>query len=230
MSSLLSEEQASVQKLTQLATARKKPGKRAAKADQVRRALFSAAAAVVGKYGYEGASVAAITKLAGVASGTFYNYFETRQKLFDLLLPHVGEQLLEYIRSRVHEEVGVELERQRIVAYFEFFRRNPGFLRVLNEAEVFAPRAFKQHVNGFAKRYERSLKRQLARGELGPYEEGELEALVYILMGARSYLTMLGRAKARSSRDAFDEAVIDTYMKLVTKGLFSSDRPAPSQR
>jgi len=196
-------------------------GKRAIKADQVRRALFAAAATVVGKRGYEGASVAEITRLAGVASGTFYNYFETRQKLFDLLLPHVGEQLLEYIRSRVHGETGVELERRRIVAYFEFFRRNPGFLRILNEAEVFAPRAFKLHVDGFARRYERSLERQLANGELGPYEEREIEAIVFILMGARSYLTMLGRAKSRNgTRGAFDKAVIDTYMKLVTHGLF----------
>ncbi len=211
-----------MEELNQGDLARKKPGKRAIKADQVRRALFAAAATVVGKYGYEGASVAAITKLAGVANGTFYNYFETRQKLFDLLLPHVGEQLLEYIRSRVQGEAGVELERQRIVAYFEFFRRNPGFLRILNEAEVFAPKAFKQHVNGFAKRYERALARQLERGEIGPYEEREIEALVYILMGARSYLTMLGRAKARSSGGAFDQAVIDTYMKLVTNGLFNA--------
>lgn len=226
MSRVLDEKKGSAvgsREVNEIVTNSKRPGKRAAKADQVRRALFSAAATAVGKYGYEGASVAVITKLAGVASGTFYNYFETRQKLFDLLLPHVGEQLLEYIRSRVHEEVGVELERQRIIAYFEFFRRNPGFLRVLNEAEVFAPRAFKQHVTGFARRYERSLKRQLARGELGSYEEGEIEAVVYILMGARSYLTMLGRAKARSSRGAFDKGVIDTYMKLVTHGLFSSN-------
>ncbi|MCL4182720.1 MAG: TetR/AcrR family transcriptional regulator [Burkholderiaceae bacterium] len=205
----------------EVAVVSKKPGKRAVKADQLRRALFAAAATVVGKCGYEGASVAAITKLAGVANGTFYNYFETRQKLFDLLLPYVGEQLLAYIRSRVHEESGVELERQRIVAYFEFFRSNPGFLRILNEAEVFAPRAFKQHVNGFARLYERSLKRQLARGELGPYEESEIEAIVYILMGARSYLTMLGRAKSRRGKSDIDKVLIGAYMKLMGYGLFS---------
>ena len=215
-------------KLYQNAEVIKPRGKRALKTDQVRRALFAAAATVVGKCGYEGASVAEITKLAGVASGTFYNYFETRQKLFDLLLPHVGEQILEYIRSRVHGETGVELERQRIVAYFEFFRRNPGFLRILNEAEVFAPRAFKQHVDGFARAYERSLKRQMACGELGPYDEREIEAIVFILMGARSYLTMLGRAKPRAARGEFDKAVIETYMKLVTNGLFgAASAPRP---
>lgn len=206
-------------------TGSKKVGKRALKADQLRRALFAAAATVVGKCGYEGASVAAITKLAGVANGTFYNYFETRQKLFDLLLPYVGEQLLAYIRSRVSEETGVELERQRIVAYFEFFRSNSGFLRILNEAEVFAPKAFKQHISSFGRLYERSLMRQLARGELGPYEETEIEAIVYILMGARTYLTMLGRAKARGARADYDKVLIGAYMKLVSSGLFA---PNPS--
>ncbi len=203
----------------------KKVGKRAAKADQLRRALFAAAATVVGKYGYEEASVAAITRLAGVANGTFYNYFETRQKLFDLLLPWVGEQLLSYIRSRVGEETGVKLERQRIVAYFEFFRSNSGFLRILNEAEVFAPKAFKQHMKSFGQLYERSLLRQLARGELGPYEEHEIEAIVYILMGARTYLTMLERAKTRRNKTNCDKVLIGAYMKLVTHGLFSPNRP-----
>lgn len=76
-------------------------------------------------------------------------------------------------------------------------------------------------MNGFAKRYERALARQLARGEIGPYEEREIEVLVNILMGAKNYLTMLGRAKARGSEGGFDKAVIDTYMKLVTNGLFN---------
>jgi AcrR family transcriptional regulator len=111
----------------------RKRGKRAAKSDEIRRALFAAAATVVGKHGYEGASIAAITKLAGVANGTFYNYFETRQALFDQLLPAVGDQLLEHIRSRLHDnQVGIEREQQRIIGYFDFFQKNPGFLRILN--------------------------------------------------------------------------------------------------
>ncbi len=136
----------------------KKRGKREEKADETRRALFSAAAVVVGKYGYEEASITRITEQAGVGNGTFYNYFKTRQELFDQLLPAVGGQLLEYIASRLDPELsGIDRERARIVAYFEFFQKNRGFLRILNQAEVYAPVAFKQHIKNFATRYARAL-------------------------------------------------------------------------
>jgi AcrR family transcriptional regulator len=195
------------------------------KADETRRALFSAAAVIVGKYGYEGASIAKITALAGVANGTFYNYFETRQELFDQLLPAVGERLLDHIRSRVdRRSSGVERERQRMIASFEFFQHNRGFLRVLNEAEVYAPRAFQQHVKKFAADYVLSLKTQLENGELQPLREDELKTIVYILMGARSYLMMLARDVPASSSEVAVESFISTYVKLLERGFFISGK------
>ncbi len=199
----------------------KKRGKREEKADETRRALFSAAAVVVGKYGYEEASITRITEQAGVGNGTFYNYFKTRQELFDQLLPAVGGQLLEYIASRLDPELsGIDRERARIVAYFEFFQKNRGFLRILNQAEVYAPVAFKQHIKNFATRYARALGKQLKSGELGDFREDELTAVVYMLMGARSYLTMLWRSVPASSRRNIDKSYISTYLKLIEKGLF----------
>ncbi len=198
----------------------KKRQTRAAKADETRRALFAAAASVVGKYGYADASVARITNLAGVANGTFYNYFETRQELFEQLLPTLGAQLLDHIRSRSGEAAGIERERRRITAYFEFFQKNPGFLRILNEAEVYAPSAFKGHVKHFATRYTRALMRQRDRAEIHSYSERELEAVVYMLMGARSYLTMLWNSTPAYKRGGAS-LLADAYLKLVERGLFA---------
>src|SRR3546814_6903453 len=47
--------------------------------------ILEAAAQVVGEEGYAEASVSKITRLAGVAQGTFYNYLESRQHIFDKL-------------------------------------------------------------------------------------------------------------------------------------------------
>jgi len=208
---------------SKLKSVEKKRGTREAKADETRRALFSAAATVVGKFGYEGASVAKITELAGVANGTFYNYFTTRQELFDQLLPAVGDSIVDYIRSRLDRaSSGVERERQRLVAYFEFIQQNRGFLRILNEAEVYAPRAFRQHIKRFAVRYVKALTRQLQNGEMESFREDELETIVYMLMGARTYLTMLWRSAPTSSRKSAGESFISTYVKLIERGLFVS--------
>lgn len=197
---------------------------RVEKADETRRALFHAAAKVVGKYGYADASVIRITSEAGVANGTFYNYFETRQHLFDQLLPAHGEEILNFIRNQVGEgATGIARERLRITAYFEFCVKNPGFLRILNEAEVFAPRAFRNHLNRFADGYIRALKRSVQRGEIAEYTEQELEAVVHMLMGARTYLTALW--DRRRGPRSMPSDLIAAYLKLLETPLF-----APRQR
>ncbi|MEO8407167.1 MAG: TetR/AcrR family transcriptional regulator [Oxalobacteraceae bacterium] len=202
---------------------KKKPGRRELKSLKTRRALFAAAAVVVGEYGYEEASITRITEKAGVAIGTFYNYFETRQDLFDQLLPAIGDQLLEFIASRLEPELtGLERERARIIAYFEFFENNNGFLRILNEAEVYAPEAFKRHVQNFAVRYAKALGKHIKNGELSDFEENELMPLAYMLMGIRSYLTMLWRSDALAEKKGVNKPHISAYMKLVEHGLFSS--------
>jgi hypothetical protein len=145
--------------------------------------------------------------------------------LFDQLLPAVGDRLLDYIRSHVQREsVGIHREEQRITAYFDFFRENPGFLRILNEAEVFAPSAFRQHLKNFTTNYVASLKRHSEHGELGRFGEDEFEAVVYMLMGARSYLTLLWRGKGSAARKDGGKSLIATYVKIVNGGLFASNR------
>jgi AcrR family transcriptional regulator len=65
----------------------------------VRRALLQAAAEVVGEVGYADASISSITQRCGIAQGTFYNYFKSRQDLFDQLLPDVGSGMREPVRE-----------------------------------------------------------------------------------------------------------------------------------
>ncbi len=126
------------------ATPLKRPVKltRSEKNDDVKRRLFAAAAKVVGRHGYADASVARITEIAGVAQGTFYNHFGNRQELLEQLLPVIGQQMVVFIRARI-DEAGSEIEKEvaRFRAFFDFLQETPEFLRILNEAEVFAPAA-----------------------------------------------------------------------------------------
>src|SRR6202008_1120179 len=41
-----------------------------------------------------------LTRRAGVAQGTFYNYFNSRQDLFDQLLPSMSNEMLAFIYGR----------------------------------------------------------------------------------------------------------------------------------
>lgn len=186
---------------------------------EARKSIFEAAAKVVGKYGYADASIARITEAAGIAQGTFYLYFESRQKLFDELLPHCGEDMLHFIRDRIYGVSSVyEMEERGFRAFFAYLKGNPGFFRILNEAEVASPIAHKNHFNMLSEHYVESLQRAVTSGEIRNYASNELETVAYMFMAARSYF-YLRYVKNNLRLRALPEKVVQTYMKLVRDGL-----------
>ena len=194
-------------------------GSRAEKSELIREALIGAAIAVVGEVGYADASIALITQRAGVAQGTFYNYFRSRQDILDQLLPEVGHRMLAHVRqSAVGGENFAELEERSFRAFFAFQKETPQLFRILNEAENFAPGGHRYHFGIVSRGYRRFLRQSLRNGEFPGYTEPDLEVIAYILMAARSYLALRytsgdGRIKDIPSR------VVRTYMKFVLYGL-----------
>jgi AcrR family transcriptional regulator len=205
--------------------ARKKPRAKTSRADrneEVKRRLFSAAAKIVGRDGYEAASVARITAKAGVAQGTFYNHFANRQELLDQLLPTIGRQMLDFIQKRVNGAVSEEeREVERFQAFFDFLHEVPEFLRILNEAEFFAPAGHAQHFAVIVAGYLRILKRARAAGSLADFSDGELEVVVHILLGARGYLSRRYAYVGNRVRPVPNH-VVGAYEKLLARGLFAA--------
>ena len=185
--------------------------------------IFDAATKVAGRYGYAEASVARITEEAGVAQGTFYNHFENRQELLDQLLPKIGIDMVRFIRARTGTAHAARQEIERFGAFFDFIREVPEFLRILNEAEFFAPKGYQKHLNNISTAYVRILRRARLSGAIDDYSDEEFEAIVHMLMGARGYLSR--RYSFLPDRvTAVPDHVISAYRKLVTRGLFSSPK------
>jgi AcrR family transcriptional regulator len=208
-----------------IAKTRSKPKRRSraeAKADS-RAKLIAAAAQIIGKDGYADCSVSKITMRAGVAQGTFYTYFESRQQLFDLLLPELGEQMLHYIGARlkgIHPIL--DREEQGLWAFIDFHQVIPGFHRILAEAHTIAPRAYDKHVKRTTEAYLNSLRVHWTRGDLPGYTEDELELLAIVLMSFRSYYgarCITGKGK----REQHSKAV-EVFMKFLHGGLTAAVR------
>lgn len=192
---------------------------RSEKTEANRQALLKAAAELVGEIGYEATSIAKITERAGLAHGTFYRHFESRQAMFDMLLPGMGEELLAELRERVHGASDIlDVEEKGFRGFFEFVERNPGFYRILNEAEIAAPKAFDYHIQNLAKHYVGALKRSHKGKQMPGYDERELEAIAFILMAARFYI-YLRFAKSESGVRKIPDWVVRAYMKFVSGGL-----------
>jgi AcrR family transcriptional regulator len=194
------------------------------RAAKTREQLLMSAAKVVGAHGYRDASIQRITADAGMAQGTFYLYFESRQALFDELLPHYGLQMLEKVRERAHGAKGFfEVEEIGVRAVFEYLVENPWFWRVLNEAEIEAPNAWSRHHTEVTQRYTKFLLRARRDGEISTYAETELGTLAYLLIAARDYLYVYHLNKS-AMQDGIPDSVIKTYIHFLRHGLGPAGR------
>ncbi|MEE2692720.1 MAG: TetR/AcrR family transcriptional regulator [Pseudomonadota bacterium] len=207
---------------TAIARPRARRKTRAEKAQATYQNLMDAAAKVVGEEGYAAASITKITAQAKVAHGTFYNYFQDRQDLFDKLLPYVGRQLTDRIVEDV-KGVGDSLAREvaRFRSYCDYLCEYPGFYRVLYEAEVFAPKAHAEHMKRLTEGYRRALDRAVAKGDITGYQDQEIDALAWMMLGVRAYIAMR-YFSAGSKSISIPESVISAYEKLLKNGMFSA--------
>lgn len=185
-----------------------------------KRRIFDAATKIVGKYGYAEASVARITEEAGVGQGTFYNHFENRQQLLDQLLPKIGLDMVQFIRERTGTAHAARQEIEQFGAFFDFIREVPEFLRILNEAEFFAPIGYQKHLDNISTAYVRILRRARHSGAIADFSDEEFEAIVHMFMGARGYLSRR-YSYADGGVTTVPDHVISAYEKLVTRGLFT---------
>ncbi len=189
------------------------------KSERIRDALLRAATEVVGDVGYAEASIALITQRAGVAQGTFYNYFRSRQDILDQLLPEVGQRMLRHVHDSAVDGAGfAEREERSFRAFFSFLEDTPQLFRILNEAESFAPSGYKAHIDAVSRGYQRFLRNAQRRGEFSDYADDELEVVSYILMAARSYLAFR-YTSGGDAIGAIPDRVVSAYMKFVLYGL-----------
>lgn len=190
------------------------------KSQLIRDSLMAAAAMTVGEQGYASTMVSTITARAKVAQGTFYNYFESKQALFDQLLPELGSEMLRSIRERTSDaESALQREVISFRAFFDFLTKHPEFYRILYEAELFAPAAFRDHMDTIARGYVRFLRAAWESGELNIKDESELEPTGIMLMGIRHYLCMR-YARQDGKIVALPEQIVDIYRRLIVGGIF----------
>ncbi|WP_167706663.1 TetR/AcrR family transcriptional regulator [Sphingobium fuliginis] len=188
-------------------------------APEAREAILRATMQVVGEHGYANATIARVTKVAGIAQGTFYLYFDSRQALLDELLPYCGRDLLEFVRKRVSGSKDIfENEERGFRTFLAYMEVNPHFFRILTEAAGAAPDAHAKHFEFVTSRYVDTLRRALEAGELTNVEASELETVAYMLMAMREYLYLRHLKRGEGDQSSLEEAV-RMYMKFVRGGL-----------
>lgn len=116
---------------------------------------------------------------------------------------------------------GPAREEARLRTFFGYLDTHPTFYRILYEAEVFAPEAHAEHFRILVEGYKAALGRAVQRGEIQGFDENELEAIIYMLLASRAYIAMRYARDGNGHTGPVPEHVIQAYMKMLRRGLFS---------
>ena len=107
--------------LVSVAEAREGAGRRERSKAANRQAILDAARRVFAQLGYEAASVRDIIRGTELASGTFYNYFKSKEEVFEALADDGARRFRPVLRAQREKAVGFEdYIHGAVHAYFSF--------------------------------------------------------------------------------------------------------------
>lgn len=203
--------------------------------EATRRRLLDAAEQVFGEMGYYGASVAEITRRAGVAQGTFYIYFHSKRETFVELVEDIGERLRAATSAAIQGVSDrVVAERRGFESFFEFVRAHRRIYRIVEEAGRVAPEAAHEYYRRISVGYERGLVSAMKAGQI---EEGNVEGIAFALMGIGHFIALrwliwpgdqppFGEETPPSAPESETQAppvipaeVVETVMAFIARGL-----------
>jgi AcrR family transcriptional regulator len=185
-----------------------------ARGRKTRDRLLEAAEVEFGEKGFHAAAIAGITQRAGVALGSFYTYFDSKQEIFAALVSYMSERTRQWVGERVAGAADrLEAERLGLAAYIEFVREHKGIYRIMSEAEFIANDAFRAHYEGFARSYELNLRKAVDRGEVRP---GACDVWSWAIIGMNVFL---GMRYAEWDETEAPERVAGAVLDLIAHGM-----------
>lgn len=195
-------------------------GKRVENKEKIRRAILRAALALFAEKGFYRTTTKAISRKAGIAEGTLFNYFETKE---DLALYFFEQELVEVIewyerdrrikRAALAEKLFAIIHHflERLAPYEEFI--GAVYLRALAPASKLSPWSLQNQERNF--RYLRFIRGILAEaeaaGELPPV--GDFGAYAFGLFHL-AIITYWLRDRSRGKEQTL--ALLDRCLKLLS--------------
>jgi AcrR family transcriptional regulator len=178
------------------------------------RKLLEAAAEEFGTRGYHEAAITGITQRAGVALGTFYTYFESKEELFRALVRDMSQATRAHVAEAVRGAPDrIAAERIGLAAFIRFTRAHPELYRIIEEAQFVAEDVYREHYLTFVEGYRQGLAAAAERGEISP---GPDELRAWALIGMSVFL---GMRYAIWNADMDPEDAAEQAIHLVSEGL-----------
>lgn len=169
------------------------------------------------KKGYFQTTITDITEQAGIATGTFYLYFPNKFVLYKYILMEFQHDIRRQISIQVSSVEGrFEKEKVGIKTFIQYAIDNPHAYNIIWESLYIDKQLFIDYYDGFAKRYERGLKRSITEGEM---YDVDTELVSYILMGVSNFVGLKVLLNLGTDKGSVDE-VVDQVMNIIQTGIF----------
>ena len=190
---------------------------RTPRGERTLRKILDAAEEEFGQRGFAESSIVGITQRAGVALGTFYTYFDSKEAVFGAVVRDMSAQVRDHVAPAFREATSaLDGERRALESFLEFARKHRDVYRIVDEAEVVDPVAYREHYETTATRIAARLSAARDNGEIAAdLSDDDLEIAAWAIMGANVFLGL--RFAVWSSSDA--KRVAEITNRLVRKGL-----------
>ncbi|MBA2920619.1 TetR family transcriptional regulator [Sphingomonas sp. MAH-20] len=140
------------------------------------RAILDAAAVEFGDRGFHETGIIQITQRAGVALGTFYTYFDSKEDVFRALVRDFSDKVREGAgRALADATDQIDAERRGLDWFLHFARQHKEIYRIIDQAEFVDQDSFRFHYETTVGRIRKRLEAAAARGEVRA-DVGEIHA------------------------------------------------------
>src|SRR6476659_6590901 len=190
---------------------------RTPRGERTMRKILDAARAEFGERGFSESSIVGITQRAGVALGTFYTYFDSKEALFQALVRDMSAQVRDNVGPALSGAAdSLDGERRALAAFLRFAREHRDIYRIIDEAEFVEPAAYREHYETTAARIAARFVAARDKGELAAdFSNEDLEIIAWASMGANVFLGL--RYSVWSSADP--KRIAEVTNRFLRKGL-----------
>ena len=170
------------------------------------------------KQGYISTSINEIIEEAGIATGTFYIYFDDKLALYSYILLEYHHNIRKHINEKIkHVHTRYEKERLGIKAFLQLAWDDPLVYKIIWESMFIDKKLFRDYYVTFSEDYVRSLSHAVDRGEVR--DDIDLETLSYILMGISNFVGLQVLFRDTLTEEKLDQ-IVDNVMKVLELGMF----------
>ncbi|MDJ0275298.1 TetR/AcrR family transcriptional regulator [Sphingomonas sp. 2R-10] len=176
---------------------------------RTQRAILDAAAIEFGEKGFHEGSISGITRRAGVALGSFYTYFDSKDAVFRALVADMSAQVRDHVAPAIAQADGrIAAERAGLLEFIRFVRTHKEIYRIIDEAEFVDPASFRRHYSTTADRIAARLR--------GTTDDPRAEVHAWAIMGMNVFL---GLRYGVWDEDRTPEEVADLIATLLARGI-----------